>query len=139
MAIFLKNFFAGNKKHGSKDRKHIAGLCYAYLRLGKAADEISDINILKGLFFSEQSYHEILEFFKPLWNDKIGLPLEEKIAFLNFSVYDIFPFKNELTAAVSHEKYCESFLKQPKLFLRIRPEKIKLFYKNYKKQKYHLH
>jgi 16S rRNA (cytosine967-C5)-methyltransferase len=135
LAIFLKNFFASNKKHGSKDRKHIAGLCYAYLRLGKAAGEISDINILMGLFFSEQSYHEILEFFKPLWNDKIGMPLEEKIAFLNFSVNDIFPFKNELTAAVSHEKYCESFLKQPKLFLRIRPGKNKTVLQKLQKAK----
>ena len=35
-ANFLKKYFSTHKKHGSKDRKHIATLCYNFFRLGKA-------------------------------------------------------------------------------------------------------
>jgi len=123
LSNYLKTFFAANKKYGSKDRKHIAGLCYAYFRLGNAAGEATDENILTGLFLSEQIYNEIINFFKPEWDEWIGKPVAEKIALINFPVGKIFPFKEELTAAVNHTKFCESFLKQPKLFLRIRPNK----------------
>ena len=32
LANYLKKYFAANKKHGSKDRKNIAALCYAHFR-----------------------------------------------------------------------------------------------------------
>ncbi len=32
LANYLKKYFAANKKHGSKDRKNISALCYAYFR-----------------------------------------------------------------------------------------------------------
>jgi 16S rRNA (cytosine967-C5)-methyltransferase len=32
LAIYLKKYFAANKKHGSKDRKNISALCYAHFR-----------------------------------------------------------------------------------------------------------
>jgi 16S rRNA (cytosine967-C5)-methyltransferase len=35
LAAFLKNFFAADKKYGSKDRKQISHLCYCYYRTGK--------------------------------------------------------------------------------------------------------
>lgn len=31
-ALYLKTYFAANKKHGSKDRKSISAICYAYFR-----------------------------------------------------------------------------------------------------------
>ncbi len=133
---FLKKFFAANKKYGSKDRKHIAAICYSYFRLGKAAaEETIEEDILRGLFLSEQSFNEIIHFFKPDWDEFIGKPVKEKTAFINFPVKKIFPFKNELTAAVSHMEFCESFLKQPKLFLRVRPHKKNIVIQKLQKAK----
>ncbi|GAB2825539.1 RsmB/NOP family class I SAM-dependent RNA methyltransferase [Ferruginibacter profundus] len=135
-ASYLKKFFAANKKYGSKDRKYIASLCYAYFRLGKAAATGSvEDNILTGLFLSETIYNEVIHFFKPEWDEWIGKPLEEKIALISFSAKEIFPFKEELTAAVSHSKFCESFLQQPKLFLRVRPNKKNIVVQKLQKAK----
>lgn len=47
--IAAKNFFKGNKKFGSKDRKAIAEICYMYLRCGKAMESCS---LEKGLLLS---------------------------------------------------------------------------------------
>ncbi len=46
LANYLKKYFAANKKHGSKDRKNISALCYAFFRNNVSdfplADKISD-------------------------------------------------------------------------------------------------
>ena len=47
--ISAKNFFKGNKKYGSKDRKAIAEICYTYLRCGKL---VENCPLEKGLLLS---------------------------------------------------------------------------------------
>lgn len=123
LSVYLKKYFSANKQHGSKDRKNIASLCYAYYRTGQAEFENDEAKILTGIFLSEVLHNEVLHYFKPEWNELISKPVDEKIAFAKFNVKQIVLFKNELSAAVSHLKYAESFLKQPKLFLRLRPHK----------------
>lgn len=136
LASYLKKFFAANKKYGSKDRKYIASLCYAYFRLGKAAAIGSmEENILAGLFLSEIIYNEVIHFFKPEWDEWMGKSVEEKIALINLPVHEIFPFKAELSAAVSHPKFCSSFLQQPKLFIRTRPNKKNIVVQKIQKAK----
>ena len=122
-ATYLKKFFSTRKKFGSTDRKHIASLCYSYFRLGRAVEEINDLNILKGLFLSEQFHNEIVHFFYPEWDDWIAKPVTEKIELIDFPAKKIFAYKEELSAGINFPKFSESFLKQPKLFLRIRPHK----------------
>ena len=126
LSPFLKQYFSKEKKYGSKDRKQIAALCYNYYRLGKAAQHIStDDRILLATFLCEVSYSEFLHFHNPGWNEKITLPVSQKLLFINdqFSINDIFPWTNELSDEIDHEKFRESFLHQPDLFLRIRPGK----------------
>ena len=67
----------------------------------------------------------ILQQFKPSWNEKISLPVQEKLSFLHnpFSIENIFPWKDELSAGIDHIQFCESFFVQPDLFLRLRPRK----------------
>ena len=80
LASYLKKFFAANKKYGSKDRKYISTLCYAYFRLGKAcAKGTVAENIITALFLSEIIYNEIILFFKPEWEEWLGKNHEEKI------------------------------------------------------------
>ena len=134
-SIFLKKYFSIRKKYGSRDRRHITSICYAYFRLGKIAGDLDNDNLLKALFLTEQAYHEIIHFFKPEWDDWIAKPVLEKTAFVDFPVKKIFPFKTELSAAVSHPKFCESFLKQPQLFLRVRPHKKNIVVEKLRKAK----
>ena len=123
-SFFLKKYFGANKKHGSKDRKQIATLCYNFYRLGKAmTDAPVEEKIITGTFLCEHTFNEFLHFHKPEWNELISKPLTKKITFLDFAVELVFPWANELSDGADHKQYCLSFFDQPDLFLRIRPGK----------------
>jgi len=126
---WLKDFFRENKQMGSRDRRLLSTLVYGFYRLGHAAKglPIKD-RILAGLFLCNDQPHEFLQYFRPEYDEKAALPLTEKIAFFQtqpagtgFRVTDIFPWGDELSANIDHEAFCLSFLRQPDLFLRIRP------------------
>jgi 16S rRNA (cytosine967-C5)-methyltransferase len=125
--VYLKKHFSANKKHGSRDRKIITSLCYNYFRLGFAVSSCSDLNeqLLLSFFLIEKKHSALLEFFKPEWNEKISLPLSEKLKLLNchINLEKIFPFNNELSDEIDVDLFNLSFLIQPKLFIRIRPGK----------------
>lgn len=121
---YLKNYFSQHKKYGSKDRKQISHLCYCYFRVGRALLKLPmDERIMAGLFLCSIEPNEILRELRPEWNEKVILPLDEKILIFNFpfSIQDIFPWKDELSEGAGYDKFCESFLVQPDLFLRLRP------------------
>lgn len=104
--LFIKKYFSSNKKFGSKDRKQISSLCYNYFRLGKAALKIStEERILLGTSVCEG----VRRLQSP---DTYSLP---------FSIKEIFPYQDELSEGIETDMFNESFLIQPKLFLRIRP------------------
>jgi 16S rRNA (cytosine967-C5)-methyltransferase len=127
--VWLKEFFRANKQMGSRDRKELSSLVYGFFRLGHSLPKtcVPD-RLLAGLFICIDKSSELLEHFHPEWNDKITLPIKEKIAFFqtqpagaDFRVTDIFPWKEELSESIDHEQFCLSFLRQPDLFIRIRP------------------
>jgi 16S rRNA (cytosine967-C5)-methyltransferase len=127
-ASFLKKYFAGHKKFGSTDRKQVSNLCYCYFRTsppskGGILEPVTpdDLQLLKPLFLCSTDPNEILASIKPEWNDKIKLPIKEKLLSLNYQLSSVFPWKEELSEGIDHEKFCESFFIQPDLFLRIRP------------------
>lgn len=132
-AAFLKQFFARRKKYGSKDRRQISHLCYCYFRLGKTGAGLSvEERILTALFLCSDAANELLQQLKPGWNEQINLDLAEKIRLLNsqevaerISLTEVFPWNDELSTGIAHEEFCESFFKQPDLFLRLRPGKEK--------------
>jgi 16S rRNA (cytosine967-C5)-methyltransferase len=124
--IFIKQYFSGHKKYGSKDRKNISQLCYSYFRLGKALQHLSvEEQILTGLFLCSNDPNELLQHLKPEWNEVVHLSLKEKFSILNSpsSILNVFPWKDELSEGIDHEQFCASFFIQPNLFLRVRPGK----------------
>jgi len=133
LSSFLKKYFSANKKFGSKDRKQISNLCYCFFRLGKVVMNTSiEEKILTGLFLCSDKSNEILAALKPEWNEKCKLPLNKKLLIINppagragssLLIPEIFPWKDELSEGMDHEKFCESFFIQPDLFLRLRPRK----------------
>ena len=125
-ASFIKKYFAKHKKHGSKDRRQISHLCYCYFRLGKALKDIQgEEKILIGLFLCSSQSNEILQELRPVWNDKIYLPVEEKCSMLNvqYPIRSLFPFTDELSEGIETVQFILSHLLQPDLFLRLRPGK----------------
>ena len=133
-ASFLKKYFGRNKKYGSRDRKQVSHLCYCYFRLGKAlVNEPVGERILAGLFLCSDEPNEMLDMLKPEWNEKINLPVKEKLLIIparlrqsggNYSlssIEDVFPWQEELSEGIEYERFCESFFIQPDLFIRSRP------------------
>jgi 16S rRNA (cytosine967-C5)-methyltransferase len=126
---WLKIFFRDNKQMGSRDRKLLSTLVYGYYRLGHSIRSMpTDERIITALFLCGAVPGDFLQYFRDDWNERITLPLSEKIAFFQsqpegagFHVTDIFPWKDELSPGIDHEAFCLSFLRQPDLFLRIRP------------------
>jgi 16S rRNA (cytosine967-C5)-methyltransferase len=126
---WLKDFFRANKQMGARDRRTLSTLVYGYYRLGHslAATPTPD-RLLAGLFLCTNQPGDLLQHFHPELNEKVTLPLEEKMAFFQtqpsgaaFRITDIFPWPDQLSEAIDHHAFCLSFLRQPDLFLRIRP------------------
>ncbi len=134
--LCIKKYFSANKKYGSKDRKQISHLCYCYFRSGKALSKLSmEDKIVAGLFLCSTKENEILATFKPEWNLQIGLTMHEKLTAIdkNLTVQEIFPWEDECSEGLSTELFAASFLKQPDLFLRMRPgneKQVKMKLKN---------
>lgn len=137
LAVYLKSFFAANKKYGSKDRKLISHLCYCFFRTGKmfSVDKlVKDESLLiqcitAALFFCSTGSSELLLQLEPQWNELVYLPVPDKFnivkhqssfAFLSF-LSSVFPWKDELSDTIDHTIFCTSFFIQPDLFIRVRP------------------
>ena len=127
--VWLKDYFRLNKQMGSRDRKQLSTLVYGYYRLGHAVRSLSiKDRLLAGLFLCNDQPGELLAHFRPTWMEKAAAPIPEKIDFFQqqsegrtFQPTEIFPWKDELSPSIDHETFCLSFLRQPDLFLRIRP------------------
>lgn len=121
LSIHIKNFFASDKKFGSRDRRSISSLCYYYFRTGHAfgSNRIEE-KILKGLFLCENKSNELLHYLRPDLDEKISLSSDDKLSFLNIKETDIFPFANELGENIDRHFFSLSFLLQPAIYLRAR-------------------
>ncbi len=123
-ASFIKKYFAQDRKYGSKDRKVISHLCYCYFRVATAVkNEPVEESILIGLFLCSSERNEVLEHLRPEWNEKIHLSVEEKCSMFNvqYSMLNLFSFTVELSDGIEREKFILSHLRQPDLFIRLRP------------------
>ncbi len=97
--------------------------------MGKAVMNTSlEEKILVALFLCSDKSNEILAALKPVWNENCHLPVNEKLLVINYSllITDVFPWKDELSEGIDHEKFCGSFLIQPDLFIRLRPGKERM-------------
>jgi len=124
-SIVLKLFFSSNKKYGAKDRKSIASLCFHYFRMGMAFSDFAiDEKLLVATFLCETTDSLLLKELRPEWNEKISIPVREKINLVrqNISLLDFFPFCDLLSSGIEMEAYSLSMLTQPDLFIRIRPQ-----------------
>jgi 16S rRNA (cytosine967-C5)-methyltransferase len=121
---FIKKQFAVHKKFGSRDRKIISSLCYSYFRTYSLfKDETTEQHILKGLFLCESKSHDLLEALSAELHEKVTLSAEEKIEFLGLLPRSLFPFLDDLGPVIHPLEFSLSILRQPLLYLRLRPGK----------------
>lgn len=120
-ARFIKDRFSKSKKYGSTDRKTISGLCHAFFRVGHAVSGSLEYQILAGWFLISTHKNILLETLQPKWNDSVHLPVEEKLEMLQILPLNLFPFENFISPELNKTALALSVLKQPQLFVRIRP------------------
>lgn len=107
--LYLKKYFKSHKKHGSRDRKNITSLCYHYFRLGEGIVNPMSIEekFLLAEYLNSENEKELSE---KLLTEKSGFDAEH-----------IFPFNEYLSNQIDKKLFNISFLRQPLLFIRIRP------------------
>lgn len=128
-ASFLKKFFSKQKKYGSRDRRQIGQLCYAWFRLGHALREMPETErLLTAYFLSVTTPDALLTELKPEWAPQANASLAEKIKLTGSGLdpADIFPWREKWSDGLDEATFPASHLVQPDLFLRIRPGRRKV-------------
>lgn len=123
LAIYLKQFFALEKKYGGKDRKWIGTLCYQYFRLNKVHANLPlSEAVLAAHFFCENKPTDLLANLKPEWNLMVGndLLLKQQLVNIEIKPEKVFPFQNEIGEGIDKIKFSLNHLQQPNLFIRLR-------------------
>ena len=127
---YLKQYFSTHKKHGSRDRKQIAQLCYCWFRLGRSLKNLEPADrMIAGLFLCSKEPIGLLKALHEEWNEKTTLSTETKLALVDplnrLSLAEfastLFPFQSELSTGIDTTAFACSHLEQPDLFIRIRP------------------
>lgn len=130
LSAFLKQYYAQNKKHGSRDRKLISHLVYTYYRLGKYAATNQQQRLLIALFLSEPGDSQWSVCLPEAWQQMMQASLGEKCNYLqtqNLTITPaaIFPWIDALSEGIEKEAFVWQHLQQPDLFLRVRPGRMK--------------
>jgi 16S rRNA (cytosine967-C5)-methyltransferase len=129
LATYLKKYFAANKKHGGSDRKHISTLCYGFFRLGNFGSEWTESTRWQTVLFLYPPAEIIAKELLPeSWQLHLANPLFDKFSWLatmglSGNWLSIFPFIHLLSANITVNDFVASHLRQPDLFLRVRPGK----------------
>lgn len=130
LSAFLKQYYAQNKKHGSRDRKLISHLVYTYYRLGKYAATNQQQRLLIALFLSEPADSQWSVCLPEAWQQMMQASLGEKCSYLQtqnlpITPAAIFPWIEGLSEGIEKEAFVWQHLQQPDLFLRVRPGRMK--------------
>lgn len=129
LAAYLKKYFAANKKHGGSDRKHISTLCYGFFRLGNFGSEWTESTRWQTVLFLYPPAEIIAKELLPeSWQLHLADPLFDKFSWLatmglSGNWLSIFPFIHLLSENITVNDFVASHLRQPDLFLRVRPGK----------------
>lgn len=119
---FIKKQFAASKKFGSRDRKTISSLCYSYFRCMHLFEgESTAQKLVKGFFLCVSESHPLLQEISPELNEKCACGISEKLEILGQNPAQVFPFAPLLGEGMDPMAFGMSFLRQPLLYLRIRP------------------
>jgi len=116
LSRFLKKYFNLNRQLGSRDRRLIQQFVYNYFRIGKmfAGKQFRErLAVANKLCKAEES--PLLSFsFKELANiDKLASHLEPD---------KLFPHGRHLSDSINKAEFIHSFLVQPKVWIRVRPQ-----------------
>jgi 16S rRNA (cytosine967-C5)-methyltransferase len=126
--LYLKQFFAANKKFGSRDRKQITQLCYSLFRAGHALKHLEkEQQVVYALFLCSEAPNPLVKY----WDEQLfadaAKSLDEKLQIvaegIGFDPAQLFPWNGFLSAEIDQRLFQRSLLVQPHVYLRLRPGK----------------
>jgi 16S rRNA (cytosine967-C5)-methyltransferase len=129
-AGYLKTHFAANKKFGSKDRRYISQICYSYFRTGNSMVGIDmELALKAALYLCNNEPGVWGDLYDENWLKDWPILVTKRIEFVKnhvayFNPTQLFPFVSFLSKTIEVDKFCESHLIQPDLFIRVRPGRI---------------
>ena len=122
-ASWLKNYFKQHKKFGSKDRKTIARICFAYFRTGKAlADRPMSERLIAAMVVLHPNEPGLGDLIKQEWQEYLQPGENHRTGFV-LNPSQIFPLLQEVSDEIDKPAFSLSHLVVPDLFLRLRPNK----------------
>jgi len=126
--LYLKRYFSENKKHGSSDRKVLRDLCYSFFRIGHLWSELAfEDRILSAYYVVHPAPMTFLQTLRPDWETPTSDDpvIRAKAIGRALPVQSIFTYGGACSADIDVEPFVLSHLKQPDLFIRIRPGREK--------------
>lgn len=153
---FIRYYFRKDKKYGSRDRRSIRELCYAWFRSGNMFSNLPDSErLLYSLYLTSSSFTPVLRHLFQQSGEQYNvldetISLEDKlkiISRLNRSSLDsLFPFTGLLSPMLNSDMFVKSMLLQPVVWLRVRTgfmehveEVLKVSGVNYQKHANRIH
>lgn len=124
----LRHFFRENGKYGSRDRKWIRELCYAYFRTG---ERFSGLSLQERILFSFFLVHQVNERFAseivaPLPIDEPDFSQERSVKLKRLQeltpillTKDAFSFEGNYSASLDAGRWMQALNDQPKVWLRV--------------------
>jgi 16S rRNA (cytosine967-C5)-methyltransferase len=124
--IYLKQYYAANKKFGSRDRKQITQFCYSWFRAGHALQHLEkEQQIVYALFLCSETPNPVLKHWDEALFMDAAKPLDEKLQLatnrVGFNVAQLFPWNKYLSSEIDEHAFQRSLLVQPNVYLRLRP------------------
>ena len=127
---YLKDFYKKHPQMGARDRRLASGFVYNYFRIGRS---LTDVRLIEKLtianFLCSTTSHPLLAYcldkFTLLGENSMESSIAEKIKqiqklYSTFIPEKIFPFMKHLSDQIDRENFLASFIRQPKLWIRIR-------------------
>ncbi|MFM7672076.1 MAG: Fmu (Sun) domain-containing protein [Bacteroidota bacterium] len=122
--LYLKQYFSANRKHGSSDRRILRDLCYAYFRIGQLWTELDmEERILSAYYLIHPEPAVFLQALRPQWPVPTSEDPFERAKSIGkeIQVTAIFSKSMTLSSGIELTAFSMSHLRQPDLFIRIRP------------------
>ena len=134
-SIYLKNHFRQHKKFGSRDRRWIKNICFAWFRSGGLFSDFNTMNRMLCSFYlmqteSDPRANDIILSGGDVYKDiNFELSIPQKLDWIDANIGKVnrenrIPFKTEFTSALSVEEYLSGLWLQPKVWLRVRSQKM---------------
>jgi len=130
LSIYLRQEFNKRRNMGSRDRKKTREDIFNYFRIGRNyPDKSISERVAIGSFICNNTRSAELDYIisnhSPFQPEEIQQSLQVKLEHIKtelplFDIEKVFPFANHISPAINKEMFLNSFLVQPKLWIRVR-------------------